>query len=341
MTQIKIKKHKKGLGAIEGLPIILVFLCLIGIFMIVAPETFLGVYIYMSFLSTVTPPLILGLGLTFVIASGEIDLSFPAVVAFSGFIFSYLYKFHDLTVLAVIASLMSGVFIGWVNGKIITKVGMPSIIATLSTGFFWAGMTVVASKGLSYDLSGMDGTPLYNFFVYRIGGLFPIQFFWGLIITIILWFILNRHVFGEHVLFMGDNVEVSKVVGINVEREKIKLFMLMGGLGAFAGILLCIENTSFWSTQGQGFLLVVMASVFIGGTSIFGGQGTIIGTYFGSFIVGSVEAGIVATGMQGFFTRVVVGLVLLIAISFHIFMEKPNKQAILAKFNPFAKQSGG
>ena len=301
--------------------------------MIVAPETFLGVYIYMSFLSTVTPPLILGLGLTFVIASGEIDLSFPAVVAFSGFVFSYLYKFHDLTVMAVIAALISGIIIGWVNGMIITRIGMPSIIATLSTGFFWAGMTVVASKGLSYDLSSMDSTPLYNFFVYRIGGLFPIQFFWGLIISIILWFILNRHVFGEHVLFMGDSVEVSKVVGINVGYEKVKLFMLMGGLGAFAGILLCIENTSFWSTQGQGFLLVVMASVFIGGTSIFGGQGTIIGTYFGSFIVGSVEAGIVATGMQGFYTRVVVGLVLLIAISFHIFMEKPNKQAILAKFN--------
>ena len=70
---------------------------------------------------------------------------------------------------------------------------------------------------------------------------------------------------------------------------------------------------------------VLTLAVFIGGTSIFGGQGTIVGTFFGSFIVGSIEAGIVATGMQGFYTRVVVGLVLLVAISFHIFMEKPNE----------------
>jgi len=113
---------------------------------------------------------------------------------------------------------------------------------------------------------------------------------------------------------MGDNVEVAKVVGVNVAREKIKLFILMGTLGGFAGILLSIENTSFWATQGQGFLLIVMAAVFIGGTSIFGGEGSIVGTFFGSFIVGSLEAGVIATGLQGFYTRVIVGLVLLVAI---------------------------
>ena len=80
-----------------------------------------------------------------------------------------------------------------------------------------------------------------------------------------------------------------------------------------------------------------MAAVFIGGTSIFGGQGIIVGTFVGSFIVGSIEAGIVATGIQGFYTRLVVGLVLLVAISFHIFMEKPDKRAILAKLFKFNK----
>jgi len=174
MPAKKILKNKTRLESIEGLPIIIVFVCLIAVFMIVAHETFMGIYIYMSFLSTVAPPLVLGLGLTFVIAAGEIDLSFPSVVAFAGFAFSYLYKFHDYTVVAVLAGLAAGALIGWTNGLIITRIGMPSIIATLATSFFWAGITVVFSGGLSYDLSSMDGTPLYNLFVYRINGLFPI-----------------------------------------------------------------------------------------------------------------------------------------------------------------------
>ncbi len=332
MAEKKIIKNRKGLLASEGLPIFIVFICLIASFMIVAPKTFLSIYIYMSFLSTVAPPLILGLGLTFVIAAGEIDLSFPSVVAFGGFVFANLYKFHNFTVLAVAMAILAGVLVGFINGLIITKIGIPSIIATLATGFFWAGITVVLSKGLSYDLSKMDGTPLYDFFVYRINGIFPIQFLWVLGLAVIMWFILNKHVFGEHILFIGDNVEVAKVVSINVDLEKIKLFIMMGAFGAMAGVLICIENTSFWATQGQGYLLVVMAAVFIGGTSIFGGQGTIIGTFFGSFIVGSLEAGVIAAGLQGFYTRVIVGLVLLTAISFHIFMENPNKTRLLGIF---------
>jgi simple sugar transport system permease protein len=333
----EIKTHIGKWAKIEGLPIILVFLGLIGIFMIAAPKTFLNYYIYMSFLSTIPPPLILGLGLTLVIAGGEIDLSFPSIIAFSGFIFAYLFKNYQWTWAAFGLAILGGIIVGLINGLIITKIGMPSIIATLSTGFFWTGLTVVFSGGLSYNIVELEKLNIYEFFVYRIGGIFPVQSLWALGIGVILWFILNKNAFGEHILFMGDNLQVAKVVGINVDRTKIILFVLMGALSAFAGLLLTIEHTTFWTTQGSGFLLIVMAAVFIGGTSIFGGQGIIVGTIFGSFIVGSIEAGIVATGIQGFYTRLVVGLVLLVAISFHIFMEKPDKRAILASLLQFNK----
>ena len=128
-----------------------------------------------------------------------------------------------------------------------------------------------------------------------------------------LWFILNRHRFGEHVLFIGDSNEVSRVVGIDVEREKIKLFTLMGGLAALAAILLTLENKNFFGNQGQGYLLTAIASVLIGGTSIFGGRATIVGTVFGCFIIGMIEAGLVATGLTGAWVRTVQGLVFLIA----------------------------
>ncbi len=102
----------------------------------------------------------------------------------------------------------------------------------------------------------------------------PAQALWALALAIFLWFILNRHKFGEAIMFIGDNPNVARVMGINVEATRIKLFTLMGVIAAFAGLLLTIEMNVFYPTQGQGFMLPVMAAVFIGGTSISGGTGS-------------------------------------------------------------------
>ena len=120
------------------------------------------------------------------------------------------------------------------------------------------------------------------------------QALWTALIVGFLWLILTRHRFGEHTLFIGDSNDVSRVVGIDVDREKIKIFTLMGVLAACAAIMLTLENKNFFGNQGQGYLLTAIASVLIGGTSIFGGRATIIGTVFGCFIIGMVEAGLVA-----------------------------------------------
>ena len=315
---------------IEGLPIIGVLLVIVAAFMITAPQVFLGYRIYMSFLATVPPQLILALGLTLIIAAGEIDLSFPSVVAFSGFLFAWCFKQYELTWIALLVALAGGALIGLVNGILIAAVGIPSIIATLATQFFWGGITTVLSAGLSYSIRTIDDHAVWFVFVDRIGEV-PAQALWATGLAVLLWFILNRHRFGEHALFIGDNRRVAEVVGINVVREKVKLFTLMGILGAFAAVLLTLENKNFFNTQGSGFLLVVMASVFIGGTSIFGGQATIVGSYVGAFIIGMIEAGLVATGMQGFWVRAVVGLVFLAAVIFHLVIEQPERRATLRR----------
>ena len=100
---------------------------------------------------------------------------------------------------------------------------------------------------------------------------------------------------------------------------------------AFAAVLLTLENKNFFNTQGQGFLLIALASVFIGGTSIFGGQATIVGSFFGAFIIGMIEAGLVASGIQGFWVRAVVGLVFLGAVIFHFRMARANALGSFAK----------
>jgi len=318
------------LAQIEGLPIIVVFLSLVGCFVVASPEVFLKLPIYYSFLTTVPPVLVLALGLTFVIAAGEIDLSFPSIIAFSGYVLAMLYKDHGLIWPALLLAIAAGALIGFINGLIVAYVGVPSIITTLATQFFWGGITTVISGGLSYSLRDVDETSMWSVFVGKIGD-FPMQALWAIGLTVLLWFIMNRHRFGEHVLFIGDNANVATVVGVNVARERVKLFTLMGTLAGFAAVLLTLENRNFFNTQGQGYLLIALASVFIGGTSIFGGQATIVGTFFGAFIISMIEAGLTATGIQGFWVRAVVGLVFLAAVVFHLTMEQPQRRAKLAR----------
>jgi len=326
----------------EGLPIIVVFVVLLAVFMYQAPQVFLAPFIYTTFLSTLPPLILLAIGLTFVIGAGEIDLSFPSIIGFSGFVFAVLFKEYQLGWLAVIAGLASGVLVGFVNGVLIAKVGIPSFITTLGTQFFWAGMATVLSGGKSYALRGVDQSSVWQWIVGRpFSGLdgpywlgqVPIQAFWTLLVVVFLWFIMNRHRFGEHVLFIGDSNEVSRVVGIDVGREKIKIFTLMGLLAGVAAIMLTLENKNYFGNQGQGYLLTAIASVLIGGTSIFGGRATIVGTVFGCFIIGMIEAGLVATGLTGAWVRTIQGLVFLIAIISYLYLEEPQKRAaFVARF---------
>jgi simple sugar transport system permease protein len=321
----------------EALPIIIVFALLLALFMIEAPEVFVRPYIYMTFLSSWPPLILLAAGLTFVIGAGEIDLCFPAIISFSGFVFAVLFKEYNLGWIAVVAGVASGVLVGFVNGWIIAKIGIPSFMATLGTQFFWAGMATVLSGGKSYALRGVEESSVWQWIVGRPFATtsvdwiqaFSIQAFWTALIIIFLWFILNRHRFGEHTLFIGDSNDVSRVVGIDVDREKIKIFTLMGALAACAAIMLTLENKNFFGNQGQGYLLTAIASVLIGGTSIFGGVATVIGTVFGCFIIGMIEAGLVATGVTGAWVRTVQGMVFLTAIIFYMYVDEPQRRASL------------
>ena len=308
---------------IEGLPITGVLILLVLAFMVSAPEVFLSYRIYMSFLATVPPMLVIAAALTLVIAAGEIDLSFPSVIALSGWLLGYSIHELDSPALGLALALLGGAVVGYVNGFLVARMGIPSIIATLATQFLWGGLTTVFSQGLSYSLGDVEETWLWQLTVSRIGP-FPVQAVWALAIAGAMWFVLNRRRFGEHLLFIGDNANVAEVVGVNVAREKIRAFMLMGVMAAFASVLLTLENKNFFNTQGGGYLLEVMAAVFIGGTSVFGGQATVIGTIAGSFLIGMVEAGLVATGLQGFWVRAVVGVVFLGAVIGHMLIEGPQ-----------------
>jgi simple sugar transport system permease protein len=336
--------RSRSLTRIEGLPIIVVSFLIIGLFMYTAPSVFLRPEIYTStMLSTVPPLVLLATGLTFVIAAGEIDLSFPSIIGFSGCAFVILFKLYDLGWIAILAALAAGILIGFINGVLVAKVGIPSFIATLCTGFFWNGMATYWSGGKSYALRGVEDSSVYRVIVGRLPIGDPttyawytqisVQSFWTVAIVVVLWFILNRHRFGEHILFIGDSNDVSRVVGVDVDREKIKLFTLMGGLAAVASIMLTLEDRNYFGNQGQGYLLLAIASVLIGGTSIFGGKATIVGTVFGAILIYLMEPGLVAAGATAETVQIMRGLVFLVAVIFYLFMDEPaRRRALFARF---------
>ena len=195
-----IKTEKKGLLAIEGFPVMLVFVVIILAFMKTAPNAFLRPTIYMSFLTYNAPTLVLAAGLTLIITAGEIDLSFPSVIAFCGMVFAYLFHITGMIFIPFLAALAAGASIGYMNGLIITKVGIPSIMTTLGTNFFLTGLTILMSGEVALNVNPIKGSLLHTLLVGRIGDLFPAQAIWSIGLTIFVWYLLNRHTFGESIM---------------------------------------------------------------------------------------------------------------------------------------------
>jgi simple sugar transport system permease protein len=140
---------------------------------------------------------------------------------------------------------------------------------------------------------------------------------WTVITAVLVWVFLNRHKLGAHVYLTGDNEESAKLMGVNVDRTRMLVFAIVGLASAFAGLLASLEVSYYWVTMGEGYLLSTLASVFLGGTSVFGGVGTILGTFIGCFIIGAIEAGTVAIGLSGFWTQLIYGLIIVISVSMH------------------------
>lgn len=295
-----------------------------AVFTLASPAAFTGIRIYRSFMSTIPVTLILTLGMTLLVILGEMDLSFPSVSAAAAFVFASLYAKAGWPPAAAMAlALASGAAMGLFNGFLVVKVGVPSIIATIGTQFFWRGLILLAADGLAIALSAIRGHWIHSLFVGRLGPWeIPAQALWGLSVAIVLGLILNRHPFGDAILFIGDNRKTAEMMGIPVDRVRMATFTLMGFLAAFAGLLATLELNNWWPTQGEGYMLLVFAAVFVGGTSAYGGQGTVYGSFVGAILIGIIEAGIVSAGLVGFWTRFIHGLVIILSVSAYAAMAR-------------------
>jgi len=311
-----LKKYKLQIGISS------VFLILLISFIIANPRVFFSFRTYTAVMTTLPITIIVVVFLAYVIICAEIDLSFGSIMGLSAWTFTSMLVSTKNPILAVLLGIGVGLAAGALNGILVTKARISSLVTTLGMAFFWRGVIMVGTQGKGKPLVAFKGTAIYNTFVQRITGGFPVQMLWAVGLTIIAWLILNWHRFGAHVYYTGDNEESARMMGIKTDRVKIICFSLVGVASGFAGIISVLVNLVFWPTCGEGMLLPVLAAVFIGGTPTWGGVGTIFGSFIGALIIGFIETGIISSGLTGFWTQLFYGLVIVLSLLTHRFLRK-------------------
>jgi simple sugar transport system permease protein len=290
-------------------------------FLAMAPDTFGSDLIYKSFGQTIPYFGIIAMMLTMVIVAGDIDLSFPSVMALGMVGFVWTWDATGVALLGIIAALLVGAGAGLFNGLVITLIGLPSLVVTIGTQFLFRGMTLVLVGGSSYALAATRGDLAREALVGKPLGL-PMEFFWFAGITILAWILLNRHRLGGNTYVIGDNEQTARLMGVPIRRTRVTLFVLTGMAAALAGMMMSLQVVNFYPNLGSGLLLPALAAVFVGGTSVFGGRGSIYGTFLGALMIGAIPAGIVAAGLTDFWTQAIYGAIILIAISIHAILQR-------------------
>ena len=290
-------------------------------FIVLAPRTFLDNRIYLSFAQTTPYFAIMALPLTMVIVAGDMDLSFPSIMALGMVGFSGIWRTTGSVELGVVAALLVGVLAGLFNGVLVTYIGIPSLVVTIGTQFLFRGLALVLVAGRSFALVTTKSAPAYDILVGRLFGI-PMEFVWLVLFAVATWLLLNRHRLGQNAYVTGDNRQAAGLMGIPIRRTRIALFVLVGFAAAFAGLLNSLQIVNFYPTMGDGYLLPTLAAVFIGGTSVFGGRGSVWGTFIGAFMIGGITAGIVAVGLTDYYTGLIYGAVILISVSIHALLRR-------------------
>jgi ribose transport system permease protein len=292
------------LGPLIGLLIIIVIL-------IIASPNFLTVNNILNVFRQVSINALIAFGMTFVILTGGIDLSVGATLALSGALTAGLLNGGMDPLTAIIIGLLAGGAMGAINGILVTKAKIAPFIATLAT------MTIYRGFALVYT----DGRPITGFeselFTLVGGGYFfgvPVPVIITIIIFFVLFFILRKTTFGRNIYAIGGNEEASLLSGIKTGRFKVYVYTLTGMLSALAGIILTSRLNSAQANAGTGYELDAIAAVVLGGTSLSGGKGWIVGTLVGALIIGVLNNGLNLLGVSSFYQQVVKGMVILLAV---------------------------
>jgi ribose/xylose/arabinose/galactoside ABC-type transport system permease subunit len=263
--------------------------------------------------------LIISVGMTFVILIGGIDLSVGSVVALVSVLTGQFMVTIGLNpAVSVLLALLAGVAVGYVNGIINAFGGLPSFVVTL-------GMLAVA-RGLALGItsgSTISGFPESFLFLGQ-GQLLgiPIPIYIAAVVAIAAHIVLSRTMFGRHVYFVGSNEEAAKLSGIRVRRIKVTVFIIASTLAAVSGILETSRLSVGQPAAGSGYELVAIGAAVIGGASLFGGVGSILGTALGTTLLLLIQNALILLGISPYWQQVFSGVIIVAAVALNMWRKK-------------------
>lgn len=296
---------------IENIGLYIVFFIVVAFFSVASPY-FLTARNIFDILRQSTFILTAALGATLIILTAGIDLSVGAVLGLSAGVTSILLLQGLPTPIAIMGGVSTGALCGLINGMIITKLGVTDFIATLATLSVFRGILFMMTQGVPF---AAFARPSFSFLGRGNVGPVPVPVIISLVIFLMLHYLLVKTPFGRHILAVGSNREAARLSGIRVKKVKIFVYVIGGIMAAISGIMLAARLSSVPPDLGTGYELSVIASVVIGGTSLFGGRGSVLGTIMGALLVAVIANGLILLNVNPFYQYVINGILIVIAVA--------------------------
>ena len=302
-TLLKLKKNIN----ISKCMVYIIFLVVLSLFAIFIGGSFFSLNNILNIIRQTAVVSMIAVTMTFVIAIGEIDLSVGSTIGLSGLMAALVLQSTDNIPLAILAALAVGLVVGLINGLLIVALNLPSFLVTL-------GMQMVL-VGTSMWITNTTAIPIGNTtFTFTFGGgsigKLPLLLLWVLITGAVGYIVLNRTPYGKKVLAVGGNATSARYSGINVKKIVVYVFVYSSLMAALGGMLYAGRMSS-----GDGLELDAIASVILGGTSMAGGNGSIVGAIIGSLLIGTINNGLMFFGLSTAQQTVAKGAIIILSVA--------------------------
>lgn len=338
MAEATLKKNDKAFDAFSFLarfaPLIFLLL-LMAIFAIMEPRFLSSINLF-NVMRQVSITGLLAIGMTFVILTAGIDLSVGSLLAFAGLVAAAVAKggmqdrftVGDAAIgygwpLAALSAILVGLACGYLQGIAITKLKVPAFVVTLG------GMSVFRGAALLFAAGGPISGFQPEFTWWGQGRIFtvPVPVIIFLVSAVLAHIVLHYTRYGRRVYAVGGNPEAARLAGLNVNRIICSVYVIMGFFAGLGSFVLAARLNSAEAVAGTGYELTVIASVVIGGTSLFGGSGSIFGTVIGALLIGVLLNGLVLMNISSYIQQIIIGVIIVLAVAFDTFAKSRRRKA--------------
>lgn len=320
---VVVKRRFDVLGSAEKYGVLIAWAVIIVVFSLLRPDTFPTMGTVALIFGTQTVILVTTMGLLVSLAVGEIDLSVGAVVGFGACLLVVLNGVVGVPLLlAILITIVCSALVGLINAILVVVVGVQSIIVTLGMSTLLTGLTLAITD--TKVVTGLDSS-IVQFLSGRWFGV-PVAFWFGVLLTVVLWFVFQHTPIGRRIAFVNANHDVARLAGLRVDRIRVGALITTAALAGVAGIILASQNAAANPQAGAYYLLPAFAGAFLGSTTIRPGRFNAIGTFIAVYFLVTGITGLMYLGFAGWPEQVFYGASLLVAVTLSRLAGKRAKQ---------------